>query len=674
MEAVIGAPAPRIIHTLDEAAIYTTLASTPAGLTADEAIMRLQRSGPNVISEKRGPSLAARLLGNFTHVMALLLWVGGAIGFVAGMPQLGIAIWAVNLINGAFGFWQEYKAERATAALRRLLPRSARVLRAGEELSIPAEELVPGDLLLLAEGDQISADARLIDAAELWVDQSTLTGESRPAPKRTEPLTGAELADTELPNLIFAGTSVVSGAGKAVVFATGMQTAFGAIARLTQEVPDLLSPLQRELARATRVVTAIAVLVGVLFFLLSTLVVGSDMAVSFIFALGMIVAFVPEGMLPTVTLSLALGVQRMAQRQALVKRLSAVETLGCTSVICTDKTGTLTQNEMTVRRIWTIARAYEATGVGYDPHGAIRAADGVAPDGDLRVMLVAAALCCDARLTPPGAEPRWTIHGDPTEAALLAAAAKGGVLLDDEARAAPRVRELPFDSRRKRMTTIHQCGAARVAYLKGAPQSVLPLCSCIQRGGDVVALDDEMRRAIIAANDAYAGEGLRVLAVAMRPLAGDGAPSRLTAEWVEQDLIFLGLAAMHDPPRPEVAEAVARCRRAGIRIIMITGDYGLTAASIARRIGITGGAAQIVSGPELERMDEAALRDALAGDVIFARVAPEQKLRVVMALQALGHVVAVTGDGVNDAPALKRADIGVAMGRSGTDVAREAAA
>jgi magnesium-transporting ATPase (P-type) len=668
--------APRDIHALAVGDAYRALDTRPAGLAPEEAAARLIRHGPNALRDAQPRPLALRLAAHFSHLMALLLWAGGAIGFIAGMPQLGIAIWAVNLINGAFSFWQEHRAERATAALRRMLPSYARVLRGGEERRVPAADLVPGDVLLLAEGDHISADARLVEAAELRVDQSALTGESQPVSKSAEPIRGAGMSRAEIPSLIFAGTSVAGGAGKALVCATGMATAFGTIARLTQDVSDEQSPLQRELHRATRIVTVIALLVGALFFVLSSAVAGIDTASSFIFALGMIVAFVPEGMLPTVTLSLALGVQRMTKRHALVKRLSSVETLGCTSVICTDKTGTLTENEMTVRRLWLPGRELDVTGVGYAPRGDVREGGRSlgAGDADLRHMLTAASLCCDAHLVPPDGDGHWTVLGDPTEAALLVAAAKAGVDVTAEARATPRLRELPFDSRRKRMATVHARGAGRVAYVKGAPKEVLALCTSAVCDGHEVALTPELRAVAGAANDAYAREGLRVLAVATHAL-DPGAPlGGLDAGNVERDLTFLGLAAMQDPPRPEVSAAVARCRRAGIRIIMITGDYGLTAASIARRIGIVGGEdPRIISGAELEAMGDTALLEVLREEIIFARVAPEHKLRVVAALQSLGHVVAVTGDGVNDAPALKKADIGVAMGVAGTDVAREAA-
>src|SRR3990172_774738 len=359
------------LHTLPRDEVYGALATRPEGLTQAEAEERLGRYGRNAIREVKGKPLYLKFLANFTHVMAILLWFGGIVGFIAQMPQLGIAIWMVNIINGVFSFWQEYKAEKATEALRQLLPSYARVLREGEERHILAEELAPGDVILLAEGDHISADARLVQAAELRVDQSTLSGESHPVRKTSDAIAENNLARPELPNLVFAGTSVAAGTGTAAVFATAMNTEFGKIAYLTQSVGEELSPLQKEMARVTRVVTVLATSIGVLFFVLAVLVVGSDLLAAFIFAMGMIVAFVPEGMLPTVTLSLAMSTQRMAKRHALIKRLSAVETLGSTTVICTDKTGTLTQNEMTVRHLWLAGRPFTVTGVGYAPEGQI---------------------------------------------------------------------------------------------------------------------------------------------------------------------------------------------------------------------------------------------------------------------------------------------------------------
>ncbi len=664
------------IQSLAGEDIYLNLATRPEGLTQAEVTKRLATVGPNLIREIKGKPLILKLLANFTHLMALLLWFGGLVGFLAQMPQLGAAIWTVNLINGGFSFWQEFRAEKATEALRRMLPTYANVWRGGEEQRVLAEELVPGDILILAEGDHISADARLFEENELRVDQSTLTGESRPARKSHEPVSRTVPNRAEIPNLVFAGTSVATGNGKAVVFATNMNTEFGKIAHLTQSVGEAESPLQKELRRVTKFVTLLATSLGAIFFVLAMLVAGVDLAQSFIFAMGMIVAFVPEGMLPTVTLALAMGVQRMAKRNALVKRLSAVETLGCTTVICTDKTGTLTQNEMTVCAIWTGGRRLNVTGSGYEPQGEIIEAEkplAVPVNGQLRQTLVAAALCNDARLLPPDDEsPRWREIGDPTEAALEVVAVKGGFDLKKESQMAPRLRELPFDSHRKRMSTIHQTNSGRVAYVKGAPKEVLALCQDVQINSQIIRLDEKLRAEIIAANDEYASTGLRVLAVAMRSLPET--MTKYSPELVECDLSFLGLVAMMDPPRPGVAEAVAKCYKAGIRVIMITGDYEITAQSIAYRLGITQSPhPMVVTGSELDKLSEAGLTNILKDEVIFARVAPEHKLKVVTALQKLGHIVAVTGDGVNDAPALKKADIGVAMGLAGTDVAKEAA-
>lgn len=671
------------------AEVYRSLASGPNGLQGTDVEERRRKFGPNTIREVRKKPLFIRFVANVTHLMAILLWIGGIFAFVARLPQLGWAIWSVVVINALFSFWQEYKAEKAMEALRRLLPVTARVIREGEEQRIDAEELVPGDLLLLSEGDVISADGRLVEESELRVDHSTLSGESHPLKKSCDALPQGGALRTEQPNLVFAGTTVASGSGRAIVYATGMETEFGAIAHLALGLEEGLSPLQKEIGRMTRTVTAMAVGIGVVFFLLSVFVVHRPVHSGFIFAVGMIVAFVPEGLLPTVTLALAMGVQRMAGRNALIKKLSSVETLGCCTVICTDKTGTLTQNEMTVRSLWLATGKLSVTGIGYAPHGEIIVSDAPLsrplPD-DVRMLLLGGGLCNNSRLVPPASrEQSWTVLGDPTEAALKVAAAKGGIHLDGEEESLPRLREIPFDSRRKRMSTLHggakngcrSCARERddssgiTVFVKGSPKEILSLCCGIRVGGKEVLLDDGMRAGVIAAMDDYARDGLRVLAVATRHL--EHGWTDFSAEAVERELTFLGLAAMLDPPRAEVSEAVEKCRRAGIRIIMITGDYGLTAESIGRRIGVVRGRVRILSPGELEAMDDEDLRSALREEVICARFGPEQKLRVVATLQGMGHVVAVTGDGVNDAPALKKADIGIAMGISGTDVAKESA-
>jgi magnesium-transporting ATPase (P-type) len=661
---VEAVPDPASLRVAD---VYPAFHSHPSGLTVAEAGRRLTADGRNAIPDPPRRSPLRRYGSNFVHVMALLLWIGGVVALAAGLPQLAVAIWVVNVVNGLFSSWQEFKADKATQALRELLPTYATVLREGQQVRVPSDELVVGDVMLLEEGDRISADGRLVDHVSLRVDQSTLTGESRPVRRASEACEPARRARTELPNLVFAGTNVAMGRGKAVVTATGRATEFGRVATLTGTMEETLSPLQHEMRRLSYTVSVVAVSAGVLFFALAYTLGGLSLGRGFVFALGMIVAFVPEGLLPTVTLALAMGTQRMAKRRALVKRLSAVETLGSTTVICTDKTGTLTQNEMTIRRIAVPGREYEVGGVGYQPQGDIEPQ----PDAGVSELLETAALACNARLVRPEDTGRWGVIGDPTEGAILVAAAKAGVDLDALAAEDPRLAELPFDSVRKRMSTVNLVAGRETLSVKGAPADVLARSATIASGQS----QEQLRPWCEAAIERYARSGLRVLGVARRILPqGTVSPGTdLTADELEHDLEFLGLLAMDDPPRPEVAAAVATCKRAGIRIVMITGDYGLTAETIGRRIGIVGEAVETINGPQLDAMSEEDLVSALHGDVLFARATPDHKLRVVAALQALGHVVAVTGDGVNDAPALKRADIGVAMGVAGTDVAKEAA-
>lgn len=665
------------LATTDVLNAYETRMS---GLTTAESEARLTRYGKNIISENKGKPVILVFLSNFISLMAVLLWIGGAIALFADMLQLGLAIWLVNIINGVFSFWQENRAEKATEALKKMLPSYAKVIRDGREVQLLAEVLVPGDIIVLQEGDKISADARLLDSSEFQADQSTLTGESNPVRKYHEPVSEGSNTPAELSNLVFAGTNVASGTATAVILSTGMTTELGKIAGLTQKMDEERSPLQRELDKLTRQVSIMAIIAGALFFIASVFIVRDPVAKSFIFSLGMIVAFIPEGLLPTVTLSLAMAVQRMARQNALVKRLSAVETLGCTTVICSDKTGTLTQNEMTVSKIWLSIGELSVTGKGYAPVGNILSDNRtVTADDypDLKRLLTAVSLCSNARtVEPETTDGRYTVIGDPTEACLGVAAQKGGLDIDLLRERLPRIKELPFDSRRKRMSTIHQLDRAdngynRVAFIKGAPKEVLALSTHIYNDGAIHDLEDTGRGDIMRINDQYAGSGLRVLAVACRYLDESTA---YTTEDVEKNLIFIGLIAMADPPRQEVTSAVALCHAASIQIIMITGDYGLTAESIARQIGIIRGEKPlIITGPELDQMTDEALQEALKQEIIFARAAPEQKYRIVSILQQMGHIVAVTGDGVNDAPALKKADIGVAMGIIGTDVAKEAA-
>ena len=661
--------------------------SRTGGLTAQEVLSAREKYGKNIIEEKKGKHPIFIFLATMTTMMAILLWVGGIIAIIAQMPELGIAIMLVNIINGAFSFWQEFRAGKATDALKKMLPAFVRVIREGKELKILAEELVPGDIMVIAEGDKISADARLLFCSDLQVNQSTLTGESNPVRKIHDPVLREGLSRSEMANLIFTGTSVSSGTGKAVVISTGMETEFGKIAKLTQSMVEEHSPLQKELDKLTKQISFIAMSIGVAFFIISAFFINEPLAKSFIFSLGMIVAFIPEGLLPTVTLSLAIAVQRMAKEHALVKKLSAVETLGCTTVICSDKTGTLTQNEMTVGHLWLPTAEFTVTGQGYVPEGEIQLNGNivsVTQNPDLKQLILSAALCSNARILPPNEENnRYQVLGDPTEACLEVVAQKAGFNVEIQNQNFPRLRELPFDSSRKRMTTIHQLpfnkeGLKRIAYIKGAPKEVMELCDTIQINGVKQAITPQQRLDIMEANDRYARNGLRVLAIATRALSADlNLPVQLSAftpEIIEVNMTFIGLVVMSDPPRPEVAAAIEQCHKASIRVIMITGDYGLTAESIAKRIGIVKGEhPRVITGQELAKMSIEDLEVALKDEVIFARVAPEQKYQVVCALQAMGEIVAVTGDGVNDAPALKKADIGIAMGIAGTDVAKEAA-
>ncbi len=657
--------------------VFDLLGSGPQGLSSREAEKRLREHGRNVLEKRGGVPLWRRFLANFVHFFAIMLWVAAALSWVGDMPELAIACVAVIIINGIFTFWQEFRAEKAIESLQKILPKRARVVRDGREMDIDAEEVVPGDLVVYEAGNSISADARLISAMEMSVNNSALTGESEPQRRIADALGAEKAVLADLPNLVFAGTTVTAGSGRGVVYATGMDTELGKIAGYTQEIKEEPSPLQRQIGKIVKILSVIAVSLGVLFFLLGTFVMKMGRAGSFMFAIGIIVANVPEGLLPTVTLALAMGTQRMARRHALIKKLSSVETLGCTTVICTDKTGTLTTNEMTVREAWVAGKRVSVSGVGYAPEGDF-SVDGkpLSPEDreGLGLLLRIASFCNNSRLVPPERdEDGWSVLGDPTEASLLVAAAKSGFDYERESAVQPRVYELPFDSRRKRMTTIHRTESGLEAMVKGAPMEVLRLCDRIWEPSGVRGLSEEDRRRVAEINDDYARQALRVIGFAYRE--GLAEQRHYEIEEVEKGLVFVGLAAMMDPPRPEVEEAVKQCRTAGIRVIMITGDYGVTAESIARRIGLVRGeGVRVIRGEDIDSMSDEELGEALRQpEVIFARVSPEHKMRVALALKAQGEIVAMTGDGVNDAPALKAADIGVAMGITGTDVAKEAA-
>ena len=677
------APTDTDVERLPEREALALLESSPSGLSSEQARDRLARYGPNRLPELRRRSMLSRFLAQFRDFFAILLEVAGTITLAAYLIQgdptnlkVAVAVYAVVLLNAVIGFVQEYRAERTAEALKRLLPARTLVLREGTPSEIAAEDLVPGDVVLFAEGDAVSADCRLLEAFDLATSDAALTGESDPVRRQSE-LMLEHMPRIQARNLVFAGTSVASGTGRGVVYATGSETEFGRIYRLAGSVEDEPSPLQREVAVAARRIAILAVVLGALLFALRT-VAGAPFVDAFLYALGVMVALVPEGLPAVMSVSLAIGVQRLAAERALIKRLSSVETLGSTTVVCTDKTGTLTAGEMTASAVRSGQRTFGVTGVGYAPEGTltsdgrpVQPADVPAP---LASLLLAAVHCNNARLVDDE-EHSWTILGDPTEGALLVLARKSGLDVEAELRRTPRLREIPFDSRRKRMSVIDQQRGGNRVWAKGASTEILPRCTQIATVDGERELTDEDRRSVEHEVDALAGQGLRVLAFATRTLAS-GTPRE--ADEIERELVFLGLVGVQDPPRPEVTAAVADARSAGVAIVMITGDYGLTAEAIARKIGIVSEPhPQVLTGADLEAMDDAALRERLSHlrerELLFARVAPADKLRVVTTLKSLDEIVAVTGDGVNDAPALRRADIGVAMGVAGTDVAKEAA-
>ena len=650
----------------------TALGSSARGLPDAEAAARRERFGVNELPHPRRRRIWRRFAAQFTDLFAVVLLVASGITFVAyalqpgdvSNLQLAVAILCVVVLNAVIGFAQEYSAERTAETLQEMVPHTCRLLRDGARREALVRELVPGDVVLLEAGDAVPADCRVIESHELAVNNAALTGESEPVGRTTDPMAGGTPL-LQARNCVFMGTVVAAGAGKAVVAATAAATEFGRIFRLADEAPQQKTPLQRQVATMARRVAAAALVIGAVVFAVR-LPSGQPLVETFVFALGVMVALVPEGLPATLSVSLAIGVRRMARRHALVKRLLAVEALGSTTVICTDKTGTLTKAEMTVTQVWADGQLHAVSGVGYEPAGE------VTDPGPVRSLLRAAALCSNARLLPPSGQDGWRVLGDTTEGALLVAAAKAGLDLAAEESKAPRVAEFPFDSTRKLMSTVNHADGGYVACVKGAPAELLTRCTHIGGDGDGRPLSGQLRSAVTAAGDEMAAQGFRVLAVAWRAVESP----RVTQDDTESGLTFLGLAAMRDPPRPEVVDSVRACRQAGIRIVMVTGDHPLTAEAIARHVGIVQDPhPTVLTGIQLDALDDSALSEMLAGpeELLLCRVSPEHKMRVVTVLQGRGEVVAVTGDGANDAPALKRADIGVAMGASGTDVAREAA-
>jgi Ca2+-transporting ATPase len=665
--------------------ILAELGTRLDGLSSEEANARLRKYGPNVFPSGKRANVVERFVTQFKNLFNVLLLVASTLSFLAGWGyndpgsiQMGLAILVVVILNAFFSLAQEYRAEKAVRAISRLVPQNAKVARSGQLTQVKVADIVPGDIVALEEGDRVPADMRLTSAFETSVDNSILTGESEPQ-RRFATMEPAPISNiTDYHNIVLAGTTLVSGVARGVVLATGKDTQFGNIVSISRDIKEPLSRLEREISSAGKLNFLVAVLVGGIFFLVASMFVNLTVTESLLFAIGVMVSLVPEGFQLTVSLALALTASTMSKRNVVVKRLSSIETLGSATTLCVDKTGTITSGEMMVRRLWTNGEVFEVTGDGYSPRGFVKL-------GDRRVskeerphilsLFEVGAFCNNAKLNAPSDRiPRWTVLGDPTDGAFLVFSGKGDFNVEEALAKSPRLTLIPFDSSRAMMTSIHRTiDRGVVAYCKGAPHRILSKSSKILLDNQDVILNSEQRDAVRRQIDEFAAEGFRVLAMATRTLPGDG--HQYSADIVEKDLTFLGLAALHDPPRPAIATTVAQARKAGMKVIMITGDHATTAEAIAKKTGIiTSGNHNVVKGNELSDLSDDQLARLLERhEIVFARTSPEQKLRIVRALRSRGETVAVTGDGVNDSPALMEADVGVAMGAGGTDVARESA-
>ena len=678
------------------------------GLTRQEAQERLQKFGPNELTERPRPGFLALLWDQFNNYLVIILIIAALVSLALGEYVDSIAIMFIVVLNAVVGVIQESKAEQALAALKKMSAPNVQVMRDAQQITVPGREIVGGDIVLLEAGNYVPADLRLVQSVNLKVEEASLTGESVPVEKNAAVVLDKEIPLGDRRNSAFMGTLITYGRGKGLVTGTGMNTQIGAIAEMIQSFEIEPTPLQNKLAQLGKVLGTATLAICALVFiyglfrdthLSDALNSGflnyleaekKDIINLFMTAVSLAIAAVPEGLPAIVTICLALGMQRMIKHHALIRKLPAVETLGCATVVCSDKTGTLTQNEMTVVQGWAGGKRFRVTGEGYSPSGEFFiGADPFVPraDPDATVLLHGALVCNDAKLEEKleeGGKPSWQIIGDPTEGAMVVAAAKGGYRRGELAQALPRIQEIPFDSERKRMSTIHGVDRAHaqaavqgfsypqvVAFVKGAPDVILDLCNETLDAGQAVGLTKESRAAILEHNRDMAGNALRVLAVAYRPL--QEIPDSVTPETVEKDLVFVGLLGMIDPPRPEVIEALKVARGAGLKSIMVTGDYKDTAEAIARDIGLLTPGGLVLTGAEIEKLSDEALAAKVDRLDVCCRVSPQHKTRIVDALKARGHVVAMTGDGVNDAPALKRANIGVAMGITGTDVAKQTA-
>jgi len=677
-------------HALELNEVLRRLETSLNGLSPQEASRRLEKYGYNEIKEVKKRTALQMFLDEFKDVFVLLLIVASIFSAIIGYWEMlhggefletfadTITILAIVFLCALTGFIQEYRAEKALEALKKMTAPKARVLRGGVEMTIPAREIVPGDIIILEEGDRVPADARIIEAIELRTNEAMLTGESTPVHKEPTILK-AETPVSDRRNMVYSATHVVHGRGKAVVVATGMNTEFGKIAEMVQTMEEEKTPLQRKLDSFAGKMAKLVIGVCALIFLIEAVEVAVQMKFevegfiqAFMSSIALAISAVPEGLPAIVTIALALGARELAKRNAVIRKLSAAESLGSVTVICSDKTGTITKGEMTVRRIYVDGEYIEVTGVGYEPKGSFkRGNETINPEGDIEILLRIGALCNNAKLVKSEGGSSWSIMGNPTEGALIVAAEKAGLSKEKLEAEYPRIWEIPFSSERKRMTTIHKTPFGEIhAYMKGAPEIVLERCNRILENGKVREITEEDRMRILKVNDEMASNALRVLAMAYKPL-----PKEMTTydEGLEQEMIFVGLEGMIDPPREEAIEANKLCQKAGIKTIMITGDHKLTAIAVAREVGIYRDGDMVLTGKELEKMSDEEYDKIVEKVTVYARVSPAHKLRIVQALKKKGHIVAMTGDGVNDAPAIKAADIGIAMGITGTDVTKEAA-
>jgi len=643
------------------------------GLSSEEVQKRLEEFGPNELKKEKGKSPVRLFLEQFTDILIIILLVATALSMVIGEFYDAIVIIAIVMACAVLGFTQEYKAEKALEALKKMTAPTATVLRDGKEMQLETRDLVPGDIILLYTGDKVAADARLIEAINMKTDEAPLTGESTPVNKNVKPLP-EETIVSDRRNTLFTGTVVVYGRGKAVVTSTGMNTEFGKIAKMVQVTEDEETPLEKRMGHVGKWIGILSVAVCAVVAIFG-IYKGREILDMVLWAISLAVAAVPEALPAVVTGALAVGMYRMARENAIVRRLPAVETLGCTSVICADKTGTMTKGEMTVQRIYVNDKALKVRGVGYEPQGEFLFEDkklDPTKEKELYILLKAATLCNDAKLEKE--EGQWIVKGDPTEGALVVAAAKADLWKEEIEKEEPRINEIPFSSERKRMTTMHEAyGKSKIAYMKGAPEIVLEKCTKVYTNGKLRKLTDGMRKQMLAVNAAMAIQALRNLGFAYKEL-----PESKTSldEEDEEGFVFLGIMGMIDPPRGEVKDAIYMCNKAGIKVVMVTGDHKLTAVAVAKALNLVGENEgeedRVLTGVELDKIGDEEFEKMVDNIVIYARVSPEHKVRIVKALRKKGYICAMTGDGVNDAPALKMADIGVAMGITGTEVTKEA--